>query len=112
MFKIQSQSPAAQLDLFLIISGVKFGSLICYLIALKLLSGTNSWSIFSLNPSNVNKNYYGFAYTDRAVFQLFSVFSFLFLSIGTFGSIEQSKCNTQVNTFSISFGGDFKDLSI
>lgn len=56
MFLIQSQRPPAADDLVLIISGVKLGSARVGLIALKLLAGTYSKSIFSLNPSRVAKN--------------------------------------------------------
>lgn len=52
MLRIQSQSPAAQEDFVFIIAGVKLGSDNYPLIALKLFAGTNSRSIFSLNPSN------------------------------------------------------------
>ena len=50
--------------------------------------------------------------TAREVFQLFSVFSLPFLSTGTEGSLPESKWSTQVKTFSISLGGDFRALSV
>jgi hypothetical protein len=78
------------------------------LIALKLKAGTFNSSINYPYFSRVEIRPKGLPIIPRAAFQGLSVFNCPFLSVGTEGSRDASRFNTQVNTSSISFGGDLK----